>query len=395
MLWKREMPEDRSADVLIFLAVAAFLLGLWVGIRAFFILAGVIVAIHIVQQFYDKRLGRYLNLQSEQKIIRLFPGEKAVFKFRFENRGNLSLPKANLKFQVTDALTAADSLLGKPIVGTDAQLYETSFQIPKKQVLEVSLPFTAVKRGLAAPSSISLDLPLFRMQPLQLSYLGRFQTSVIVYPTPEFVQGVDYFFSQQVGHVLADIALTEDPLQIKSIRDYVPTDDFRRIHWKASVRKNMLQTKVLEHTYDMTITLILNISTTSRLGNAYVSPDFERILSCAAFIIYRAAENGYPIDMHVNLRAKGQTHIFTESTGLPETDVKNNLDLLASIHVKDGMTDIASVLHHLKMRRNQSVSILIGEFPASLHGMNGRLYHVDPEKAVLEEVTLNRERVRA
>lgn len=395
MLWKREMPEDRSADVLIFLAVAAFLLGLWVGIRAFFILAGVIVAIHLVQQFYDKRLGRYLNLQSEQKIIRLFPGEKAVFKFRFENRGNLSLPKANLKFQVTDSLTAADSLLGKPIVGTDAQLYETSFQIPKKQVLEVSLPFTAVKRGLAAPSCISLDLPLFRMQPLQLTYLGRFQTSVIVYPTPEYIHGVEYFFSQQVGHVLADIALTEDPLQIKSIRDYVPTDDFRRIHWKASVRKNMLQTKVLEHSYDITITLILNISTTSRLGNAYVSPDLERILSCAAFIIYRAAENGYPIDMHINLRAKGQTHIFTESTGLPETDVKNNLDLLASIHVNDGMTDIASLLHHLKMRRNQSVSILIGELPASLHGMNGRLYHIDPEKAVLEEVTLNRERVRA
>ncbi|AIF65957.1 hypothetical protein GZ22_04465 [Terribacillus saccharophilus] len=395
MLWKREMPEDRSADMLIFLAVAAFLLGLWVGIRAFFILAGVIVAIHFVQQFYNKRLGRYLNLQSEQKIIRLFPGEKAVFKFRFENRGNLSLLKANLKFQVTDSLTAADSLLGKPIVGTDAQLYETSFQIPKKQVLEVSLPFTAVKRGLAAPSSISLDLPLFRMQPLQLSYLGRFQTNVIVYPTPEFVQGVDYFFSQQVGHVLADIALTEDPLQIKSIRDYVPTDDFRRIHWKASVRKNMLQTKVLEHSYDMTITLILNISTTSRLGNVYVSPDLERILSCAAFIIYRAAENGYPIDMHINLRAKGQTHIFTESTGLPETDVKNNLDLLASTHVENGMTDIASVLHHLKMRRNQTISILIGELPASLHGMNGRLYHVNPEKAVLEEVTMNRERVRA
>lgn len=395
MLWKRKMPEDRSADVLIFLAVAAFLIGLWVGIRAFFILAGVIVAIHLVQRFYDKRLGRYLNLQSEQKIIRLFPGEKAVFNFRFENRGNLSLPKANLKFQVTDALTAADSLLGKPIIGTDAQLYETSFQVPKKQSLEVSLPFTAVKRGLAVPSSISLDLPLFRMQPLQLTYLGRFQTSVIVYPTPEYIHGVEYFFSQQVGHVLADISLTEDPLQIKSIRDYVPTDDFRRIHWKASVRKNSLQTKVLEHTYDMTITLILNISTTSRLGNAYVSPELETILSCAAFIIYRAAEKGYPIDMHINLRAKGQTHIFTESTGLPETDVKNNLDLLASIHVKDGMTDIASVLHHLKMRRNQTVSILIGELPTSLHGMNGRLYHVDPEKAVLEEVTLNRERVRA
>ncbi|MEC0302252.1 DUF58 domain-containing protein [Terribacillus saccharophilus] len=395
MLWKREMPEDRSADVLIFLAVAAFLLGLWVGIRAFFILAGVIVAINLVQRFYDKRLGRYLNLQSEQKTIRLFPGEKAEFCFRFENRGDMSLPKANLKFQVTDALTATDSLLGKPIVGTDAQLYETSFQVPKKQALEVSLPFIAVKRGLAVPFSISLDLPLFRMQPLQLSYLGKFQTSVIVYPTPESVHGVEYFFSQQVGHVLADIALTEDPLQIKSIRDYVPTDDFRRIHWKASVRKNMLQTKVLEHSYDMTITLILNISTTSRLGNAYVSPDLERILSCAAFIIYRAAENGYPIDMHINLRAKGQTHIFTESTGLPETDVKNNLDLLASIHVKDGMTEIASLLHHLKMRRNQSVSILIGELPASLHGMNGHLYHIDPEKAVLEEVTLNRERVRA
>lgn len=394
MLWRREMSEDHSANILTYLAVVAFLLGVWVGIRSFFILAGVIVAINLVQRYYDKRLGSHLNLQSEQKTIRLFPGEKTVFNFRFENMGKLPLPKANLKFQVTDALTA-DSLLEKPIVGSDAQLYETSLHIPKKQALEVSLPFTAVKRGLAVPSSISLDLPLFRMLPLHMTYLGRFQTSVIVYPTPEYVHGVENFFSQQVGHVLAEIALIEDPLQIKSIRDYVPTDDFRRIHWKASVRKNMLQTKVLEHTYDMTITLILNISTTSRLGNAYVSPDLERIMSCAAFIIYRAAENGYPIDMHINLRTKGQTHVFTESAGLPEIDVRNNLDLLASIHAKDGMTDIASVLHDLKMRRKQTVSILIGELPTSMHLMNGSLYHVDPIKAVLEEVTPYRERVRA
>ncbi|WP_175074402.1 DUF58 domain-containing protein [Terribacillus sp. AE2B 122] len=394
MLWRREMPEDRFSDLLSFLAIIVFLLGLWVGIRAFFILAGVIAAIILVQRYYDKCLGRHLDLQSERKTIRLFPGERAVINFRFENKGNLSLPNANLKFQVKDAL-AADSLRGKPIVGSDAQLYETSFHIPKKQALEVSFPFIAVKRGIAAPSSIMLYLPLFRMQPLQLTYLGRYQTSVIVYPTQELVHGVEKFFSQQAGHVLADLALTEDPLQIKSIRDYLPTDDFRRIHWKASVRKNMLQTKVLERTYDMTITLILNISTTSRLGNAYVSPELERILSCAAFIIYQAAENGYPIDMHINLRAKGQTHIYTESAGQAETDVKNALDLLASVHAEDGMTEITSVLHHLKMRRNQTVSILIGELPTSLHGMNGRLYHVDPIKAVLEEVTLNREWVRA
>jgi uncharacterized protein (DUF58 family) len=82
-----------------------------------------------------------------------------------------------------------------------------------------------------------------------------------------------------------------------SIRDYVPGDDPRRIHWRSSARTGQLM--VREHIDTVEPAMAVVLDNAARLDPAI----FEHAVEVAASIVHAMEQHGRPIDLHIVTRS--------------------------------------------------------------------------------------------
>lgn len=81
--------------------------------------------------------------------------------------------------------------------------------------------------------------------------------------------------------------LLEDPLRVASIREYVPGDSYRHIHWKATARLQKLQTKVFDPGASPVVLLFMDVQTRTNpygLDQEYL----EMVISATASVAIHA-----------------------------------------------------------------------------------------------------------
>jgi uncharacterized protein (DUF58 family) len=74
------------------------------------------------------------------------------------------------------------------------------------------------------------------------------------------------------------------------IRDYVPSDSTRHVHWKASAKTSMLKTREYAAEEARTITLAFD-----RFGHAHDADAFEQLVSIAASLAFHLTNNGLEV----------------------------------------------------------------------------------------------------
>ena len=84
------------------------------------------------------------------------------------------------------------------------------------------------------------------------------------------------------------------------VRDYRPGDSMRRIHWKATARRQSLQVKVLEPTTTLDVVVFLAVD--SFKHDTIADEDFEYGISAAASLSRHIIELGSPVGLFVNTR---------------------------------------------------------------------------------------------
>jgi uncharacterized protein (DUF58 family) len=101
--------------------------------------------------------------------------------------------------------------------------------------------------------------------------------------------------------------LFEDPLRTVGVRDYLPGDSLRRLHWKATARApgQQLQVKLLEPTTTYRLMVLLNVSTFAEnwAWQGYDPVALEAAITIAASVASWGAEQGYQIGLSANARA--------------------------------------------------------------------------------------------
>jgi hypothetical protein len=115
--------------------------------------------------------------------------------------------------------------------------------------------------------------------------------------------------------------LLEDPLRVSGIRDYMPGDEQRRIHWKATARMGGLQSKVYEPSTTHTVAIFLDIRTLSPSLMGYDPALAELHICVAASAANWAINAGYAVGVFSN--GTLGTSEFVEMEGLvpsPERD---------------------------------------------------------------------------
>jgi uncharacterized protein (DUF58 family) len=92
----------------------------------------------------------------------------------------------------------------------------------------------------------------------------------------------------------------EDPARTIGVREHQPEDGFRRIHWKATARKQELQAKIYEPTTSFTLMVFVNVATFDKYWFGTIPELLERCITVSASVSHFAAERRYVVGLIAN-----------------------------------------------------------------------------------------------
>jgi uncharacterized protein (DUF58 family) len=123
---------------------------------------------------------------------------------------------------------------------------------------------------------------------------------LIVYPRVLPIEELGLPPKDPFGDVKARQKIFEDPARTVGVRDHQPEDEFRRIHWKATARKQELQVKVYEPTTSFTTVVLLNVATFDKYWLGTIPELLERCITVSASICHYAAEKRHVVGLVAN-----------------------------------------------------------------------------------------------
>jgi uncharacterized protein (DUF58 family) len=125
-------------------------------------------------------------------------------------------------------------------------------------------------------------------------------TRLIVYPRLIPLQELGFPGKHPFGERRVQQHIFEDPSRTVGVRDYHPEDAFRRIHWKATARRNALQVRVLEPSVVPHLAVLLNVATFEKHWHGTDTALLERMISVAASIVDHASGEKFAVGLLAN-----------------------------------------------------------------------------------------------
>lgn len=161
----------------------------------------------------------------------------------------------------------------------------------KQTVREERLELTDLRRGVVPVGPVTAQ----RADPLALlRWKERWSPAVELLVLPRIVPveslGMGAIRDQE-GTPSDEISMSD--LAFHALREYVPGDELRHVHWRSSAKTSTLQIRQYHDTRRSHLTVVLDAS-----AQSYADPeDFETAVSVAASITARAHQDGIDVSM--------------------------------------------------------------------------------------------------
>jgi uncharacterized protein (DUF58 family) len=324
MIWNKYWAEEQKLPGISVLAIVMIIISLYVQSKLLFFLGILFLIIATANQFYFKKTGELLFLDYRHEKARFFMGEKGKWAFSVRNQG-FPILRAQLRVSF-DQFVAPDSGENESSLG----LHEISIPISiyTGQTKDIKIPFIAQQRGIAKIRRLELLIPsLIGFGEVSLEYKYPINQQALVYPKPIPVKGLIQQFSMLQGNNTVSYSVYDNRLGPLGTRDYVASDSFNSIHWKASARKQTLQTKLYEKIAETGWIVALNISN----GHS-ISGNLESLISSITQFAYYAFHKHIPYALCINVRTAGVTPFVYLPKGEGQEHLQKVLETLASIN---------------------------------------------------------------
>jgi uncharacterized protein (DUF58 family) len=393
MSWNKYSVEDRKIPGISIFAGLLILVSFYMGSKLVLFLAIFFLAMVTANHLYLKRAGDQLYFNNHQVKHHFFVNDQGQWFLQFRNEGYPIL-KGELRIYFDHFVVPK----GDNIENSHG-VYDilVPFSIFSNETKQVMIPFTAYKRGIAKIRKLELHIPsLIGFGETILDSKVLLKQQAVVYPQPIPVKGLREQMSSIQGINAVPLSVYEDRLGPLGTRDYVPSDSFNRIHWKASAKKQILQTKVFEKIADKGLNLALNISN----GHSITS-DLELLLSSMTEIAYFAFQKEIPYSLCINVRAAGSTPFLYLPKGDGKEHLQKVLETLASINTQNTSLPFEHMLSfynrhialqpafiHLGIRTAETNRMLL-----TITNNGARLLEVvlDQEQGILKELDIRRD----
>ena len=155
--------------------------------------------------------------------------------------------------------------------------------------------------------------------------------TLVVYPRVVPLASLGLPAKEPFGDRLAPQFMFEDPLRTVGVRDYRHEDDFRKVHWKASARRQHLQTRVLEPTNDINLMICLNVATVGKAWMGVIPEHLEQVVSIAASISYHSLMHRWPTGLLANGALPHSDQSIKILPGRAASQLTTILELLAAV----------------------------------------------------------------
>ena len=341
MVWIRhDYNSTNTKWVLSLLAVFFFLAMVFLQFTAVSVIAFIAAAAGL-QWLYFSRVGKRLVLLNPKSRKRVLTGGESAWELVFENKG-LPVFGGQLKVWFHDSVMPQ----GQALVNYgDLVELDVPFTIGHNETLAVKIPVTGNRRGLARLKKMELSVPHpFGEGNVVLEYKPMILQELLVYPN---LHKTFFHYSpsrQKPGQFNLKHSLFDDAFQPIGTRDYVPTDGFNSIHWKASARMQSYQTKIFNQVANESILFALNVA-----DHYATIPHLEERIEELASYIENCYREGVPYAIAVNIRSSGKTPFLYIAPGEGAIQRRHALEMLSVMSKNHSTMPYPSMLAHLDL----------------------------------------------
>jgi uncharacterized protein (DUF58 family) len=229
---------------------------------------------------------------------RAFPGEVVELTLRIANEKLLPLGWLGLEDRWSMALPMQDGEIYASPTG-QMGFFRTAMAVRWFERVSRRYRLRCTRRGFYPFGPVRLQSGdiwgLFRQESVD-----RHLDWLIVYPQVLPLEALGFPPKEPLGETKATWRIFEDPSRAVGIRDLRPEDSFRRIHWKASARRQELQVKVFEPTTSRNLVIFLNVATFARHWEGTKPLLLEKTIAVAGSIASHGVEDRYLVGLMAN-----------------------------------------------------------------------------------------------
>ena len=215
----------------------------------------------------------------------IFAGQPVRAMVELENE-KLTLPSFSLRVE------AAKSKQQAPAAMLETPVYFP--YLPKHDRVQQTIPMTFPRRGIYRQDAFRI-VTRFPFGFLRKARQLNLKTEALVYPS---VEPTAEYLEILPGLEGALESLTKGRGQdLYALRDYIPTDSARHVHWKASARSGSLMVREFTREDDCRILLVLDPhlsaeeSASLKPGASVANERFERVVNICASLAWHFYQN--------------------------------------------------------------------------------------------------------
>ncbi len=290
--------QEQFSDAWFALALLLTVAGLIWRLDGLLLMAGLLVTIVAVSWLWNQMAPYGLHIERHFSVRRAFVGETVELSLRVSNRKFLPLSWLRISDTFPLALPLADHPVSKR-GDTNQGEFSTFWSLKWYQRITRHYRLQAAARGFYRFGPATLETgDLFGL--FRTTHQWPLEDLLIVYPQIVPLSELGLPAKEPFGDLRATQFMFEDPVRTVGARDYRPEDDFRRLHWKATARRQKLQTRVLEPATSHNLIVALNVATLAQHWRGVIPEVLEQAISVAASVAYYSVQQRWPTGLLVN-----------------------------------------------------------------------------------------------
>lgn len=227
---------------------------------------------------------------------RAFPGDELELHIRMENRKPLPLARLDVR----DSIPAGIEIIGPDVYGDRDGRHMIQRSTSMRWYEGVAWRYTVrcLKRGAYrfGPAQLSAGDPFGFYQS---THEIDMRTRLLVYPRPLPLSELRLPARHPLGELRAR-QLIADPMRTVGVRDYTPYDSIRDVHWTATARTGMLQTRIYETTTARELAIFLDLDSFEQYWQGIDEEQLERMISATTTLVQTGFDEGYAVGLYVN-----------------------------------------------------------------------------------------------
>jgi uncharacterized protein (DUF58 family) len=312
------------------LLIAVLALGVFLRLPVLITLDLMLILLLGVASWWQKHALDGVTYRRKPFYRRAFPGERVPIRLEVENRKWLPLSWLRIQDPWPKAIapeeTGAMALSHLPEQGILTNVFGLRwFETARRQY---TLLFS--KRGVYSLGPARLESG---------DLFGVFDQSqeqgpvehLTVFPTLVPFSDLRLSAEDPFGDRRSRRRLYEDLNQPIGVRDYLPEDSFRRVHWGATAHTGQLQVKVFQPASANVMVICLNVSTFARHWEGTNPELLEHLIQVAATLANQGIQSGYRVGLVSNGCLSNADQPFRIPPGRSPKQLATLLEALAGV----------------------------------------------------------------